>query len=379
MTTATPFRSYYYRLLSDSDSFFWILNGLGWLGISVLTYVSLSLPYDQFEMSYQAHNIVQSVLGFMLTLPMRYVFRWVWDWPVTLRMLVGILVPLLLSALWSVMRLQLFIRMTGEEGLWSDFGGWLFPSIFVFLTWAALYHGIKYYRLLQDEKDALLAIETQKRREALTLAQARAEARDAQLRLLRNQLNPHFLFNTLNSVTSLINSGRAPDAKAMVGRLSNFLRFSLEAEGEALVRLSQEIEALKMYLEIEQVRFADRMQLAFEIDPGARDFAVPSLLLQPLVENAVKYAISRSEAGGCIRVTARLVGPRLELCVDDSGSEAGNGQRGDDGSQNGSGIGLRNTRERLENLYHGDYVLDVLPSDLGGLSFRIDIPATQTI
>lgn len=379
MTNDPPLRNFYYRLLSDRDSFFWILNSLGWLGISVLTYVSLSLPYDQFELSYQAHNIGQSILGFMLTVPMRYVFRWVWDWPVTVRMAVGIVVPLLLSALWSVMRLQLFIRMTGAEDLWSDFGGWLFPSIFVFLTWAALYHGIKYYRLLQQERDALLAVETQKRKEALILAEARAQARDAQLRLLRNQLNPHFLFNTLNSVTALINSGRTLDAKAMVGRLSNFLRFSLEAEGEAVVRVAQEVEALKMYLEIEQVRFADRMQIEFAMDSEASDIAVPSLLLQPLAENAVKYAISRSEAGGAIRIAAQLCGPRLVLSVEDSGFGAEDDQRGEDGSRNGSGIGLRNTRERLDKLYHGDYVLEVLPSPLGGLSFRIDIPATQTI
>lgn len=372
-------KNFYLRLLRSSTALFWILNGLGWLGVSLLTYVSLSVPYNQLDVSYQAHNLAQAALGFLLTLPMRHAFRAIWNWPLVWRMLAGILIPMIMSALWSVMRLQLFMRMTGEKGLWSEFGGWLFPSIFVFLTWSALYHGIKYYRLLQEERDLLLEVEAQKRKEALTLAQARAEARDAQLRLLRHQLNPHFLFNTLNSVTALINSGRADDAKAMLGRLSQFLRFSLEAEGEALVMLANELEALRMYLEIERVRFADRLQLEFDISPDTREIAVPSLLLQPFVENSFKYAIARSETGGRIRVSAALSGPRLQLSVEDSGSDDAAAGRGNDGSRNGSGIGLKNTRERLDNLYHGDFDLQVTASALGGLRFAIDIPATQTI
>ena len=369
----------YYRLLSDSGNLFWILQVLGWFGVSLVTYVSLSLPYDQFEVAYLAHNLIQSVLGLLLSLPLRYIFRAVWHWSLVPRSLIVIGSAIAVSALWSVLRLILFMVMTGERGLWGDFGGWVFPSIFVFLTWAALYHGVKYYQLLQREHETLMNIESRKREEALVLTQARAEARDAQLKLLRYQLNPHFLFNTLNSVASLINMGRSSDATVMLGRLSEFLRFTLEGEAEALVTLEHELRTLDRYLRIEQVRFADRLQLEFLNDDETKTLAVPSLILQPLAENAIKYAIGASEAGGVIRIRSELIAERLLLSVEDTGSDRDEQMRGQDGSLGGSGIGLVNTRARLENLYGDSYRLDVGPSTLGGLCFQISLPAAAVL
>ena len=369
-----------FRWLSNREYLFWLLNGIGWLGISLVTYFSLSLPYSQFELSYLVHNVSQSLVGFLLTLPMRWGFRRIWDWPVALRVAMTLVLTLTCAVTWSALRLLLFLAMTQESGLWRDFGGWLFPSIFVFVAWAALYHGIKYYQLLQEQREAMLELESQQRQRALQLAQMRAQAQDAQLQLLRYQLNPHFLFNTLNSVMSLITAERADDAGLMLGRLSDFLRFSLEGGNDALVPLSVEMQALKQYLMIEQVRFSDRMKVEFEVDPRVEDLLVPSLLLQPLAENAIKYAIARAERGGIIRVTARTEQARLIVGVADSGSLRDTMKADtvidDDGSP---GIGLRNTRERLRNLFSEDFDFSVADSELGGLYFRIAIPATQSL
>ena len=219
MPIEDPKKARYYQVTSDPNAQFWVMNLLGWFGISLITYFSLSLPYNQFELSYLAHNVLQSVVGLILCLPMRYLFRACWAWPTPLRIVISVLAVLVLSTSWAAARLLLFMAMTGERDLWNDFGGWLFPSIFVFLTWAALYHGVKYHQLLQREHEQLLMLESQQRREALKRTEAESAARESQLQLLRYQLNPHFLFNTLNAVTALISTRRAEEAKNMLFRV----------------------------------------------------------------------------------------------------------------------------------------------------------------
>ena len=361
-------------------SWFWPLNTAGWFGISLVTYFSLSLPYDQFEISYLAHNISQSLVGFALTLPMRWPFRRIGDWPTGPRITVALLVTLASAVAWAVLRLLLFMAMTQEQELWGDFGGWVFPSIFVFLTWGALYHGIKYYQLMMEQREAILALEAEQRQRALQLIQARAQVKDSQLQLLRYQLNPHFLFNPLNSIASLVTAQRADDAKLMLSRLSDFLRFSLDGGDSTLVTLDREIAALNQYLTIEQVRFSDRMTLDFDISRDLEHLMVPNMLLQPLAENAIKYAIASSEEGGTIKISAAMATSRLVLAIEDSG-----GADSDDSAQHahaadtGLGIGLSNTKERLRNLYGSDFDLTVVSSVLGGLRFEISIPATQSL
>lgn len=366
--------------MDDRTPWFWLLNATGWLGISLVTYFSLSLPYDQFEFSYLAHNIAQSLVGFTLTLPMRWAFRRFWDWGPGARIPTALLVTMACATSWAVLRLLLFMAMTQERDLWSDFGGWLFPSIFVFLTWAALYHGIKYYQLLQEQREALLALEAEQRQRALQLVQAKAQVKDSQLQLLRYQLNPHFLFNTLNSIASLVASERAEDAKLMLSRLSDFLRFSLDGGDNTLVSLEREFAALNQYLTIEQVRFSDRMNLDLHINRGLEHLLVPNMLLQPLAENAVKHAIASSEEGGTIKISASLSVSRLVLTVEDSGGGASwDRAQAAEGADTGMGIGLSNTKERLRNLYGNDFDLGVGSSGLGGLRFEISIPATQSL
>jgi two-component system LytT family sensor kinase len=364
----------------SSDRLFWIMNSSGWVALSLLTYFSLSLPYNQFELSYFAHNISQSIVGLLLTLPLRWCFKSVWSWPVAQRFILAVIATIFFSMLWAVLRLLLFMLMTQEQNLWADYGGWVFPSIFVFCTWSALYHGIKYYQLLQQQREAMLVLESQQRQRALQLVRAKAEVKDAQLQLLRYQLNPHFLFNTLNSVASLVSAERTEDAKTMLSRLGDFLRYSLDAGEDMLIPLDKEFWALSQYLMIEQVRFSDRMTLKLDVPANLESLLVPNMLLQPLAENAIKYAIAPSESGGTIRVSAQLKDSRLVLSVEDSGSERlGVSSDTLELSESGAGIGLRNTRERLKNLFSNDFELLVTDSPLGGLCFSVAIPATESI
>ena len=368
----------YYRLVRDDDMLFWLLQSVGWIGISLLTYLSLTVPYEQYELPYLAHNVGQSVLGFLLSIPLRYLYRAIWNWGGLLRVAVVLSSAITLAVLWSALRLQLFMTMTGEQGVWSDFGGWLFPSLFVFFTWAALYHGIKYFEFLQREHELAIRAESAQRQEALKRMKAEAQTKAAQLRLLRYQLNPHFLFNTLNSLSSLITARRGEDANDMLLKLSTFLRFALERDDMSLTTLREELMAIELYLDIEKVRFSDRLAVEITVAPDAYRCNVPSLLLQPIVENAIKYAIAKSVKGGKITVDARLDGGSLVLIVDDTGpdQEAGSGANADmPGEESGVGIGFQNTRERLMTLYGEQFAVSNEQSPLGGMRVCISIPS----
>ena len=369
----------YYRLINDDGTLFWLLQVTGWVGISLLTYLSLSVPYDQYEWSYLAHNVSQSALGFLLSIPLRYLYRAVWHWGIYLRLVVVLGAAIVFALAWAALRLTLFMVMTGEEGLWSDFGGWLFPSLFVFFTWAALYHGIKYYQFLQREHEVAVRAESAQRQEALRRIKAETEAKEAQMHLLRYQLNPHFLFNTLNSVSALVTSGRADDANRMLLNLSTFLRFSLEQERVSMTTLREEITALELYLDIEKVRFSDRLELILQIAPEAYRCNVPSLLLQPLVENAVKYAISKSETGGVIQIAASTNGTALNISVEDSGADSGamEDRESSSSAAAGIGLGLQNIRERLETVFGSLAYCRSTTSPLGGMRIEVCIPAEE--
>ena len=366
----------YGRVLGDDNALFWSLQLFGWTGISLLTYLSLSVPYDQYELAYLAHNISQSVVGLVLSIPLRPIFRTVWNWTFLPRMVVVLGAAILVALAWAALRLTLFMLMTGERGLWPDFGGWLFPSMFVFFTWAALYHGIKYYQMLQREREALLRIESLQRQEAFKLAQVEADARNAQLALLRYQLNPHFLFNTLNSVNALVSKGDAGKATKMINKLSEFFRHSLRAEPETEVTVAEEIATTELYLDIEKTRFADRLTVEIRIAESAKSRLVPSMILQPLVENALKHAIGVSENGGQIRILASEADSgALQVRVEDSGPEGSDLQA--DQRPPGASVGLDNTRARLHAFYGDGGRLKIEKADIGGYSVLVEVIPTD--
>lgn len=224
---------------------------------------------------------------------------------------------------------------------------------FFFAAWAAFHLALGY------AADAAAA----ERRAAAY----REEAQSAQLRALRYQINPHFLFNTLNSLSSLVLNNRNEEAERMILNLSTFFRASLTSDPTADIPLSEELDQQRLYLEVEKARFGDRLQFSIEVDPLAARQSVPSLILQPLVENAVKYAVSPSGKPVCIRVKAILRGTMLHLVVEDDGGFAPSS----DAFIDGTGTGLNNVRARLHARFGNEAAFKAGPWPGGG--FRVDL------
>ena len=199
-------------------------------------------------------------------------------------------------------------------------------------------------------------------------AQLEAQLAEAKLAALNAQLNPHFLFNTLNAVSSLVE--RDPrGVRRMIARLSELLRYTLDGGHEPQVAVGQEIAFLERYLEIMQIRFEDRLEIDVQVGDDARDALVPSLILQPLVENAVKHGVEKVSGTGRIEITAVRHDDRLVLSVGDNGPGRANIDNGDE-----RGVGLRNIRQRLEQLYGGAQSLTFLERPGGGTIARIEMP-----
>ncbi|MEE4316888.1 MAG: histidine kinase [Erythrobacter sp.] len=248
--------------------------------------------------------------------------------------------------------------------------------LMLLVGWSALYYAINFFLTVEEQADRLERLE--------------AQATAAQLAMLRYQLNPHFLFNTLNSISTLVLLKQTEPANAMLTRLSGFLRHTLIAEPGSQVTLAQEIETLQLYLDIERMRFEERLRTHFEIDDAALGAQLPSMLLQPLVENAIKYAVSPQEEGARISLTARVIGERLRLTVEDTGPGLDEPLLFDrldaetsraeilaghiPGRPVSTGVGLANIRNRLMQAYGDTHVFETRSEPGGGFTVMIEIP-----
>ena len=202
--------------------------------------------------------------------------------------------------------------------------------------------------------------------------QLQAQLAEAQLDALRRQLDPHFLFNTLNAISSLVE--RDPrGVRRMIARLSELLRHSLEGADDPEIPLRQELELLGRYVEIMQVRFQGRLEIAQRVEEAALDALVPTLVLQPLVENAIRHGVEKLGEGGRIAIGATVEGGTLVLRVEDNGPDAGRRLTGPaDGAR--TGVGLRNTMARLERLYGGAQRFTLAPAANGGMVAELRLP-----
>jgi sensor histidine kinase YesM len=225
-------------------------------------------------------------------------------------------------------------------------------------------YAITYYNRHQEEEVEISRLET-------VIAQTQLQMGQAQLQALKMQLHPHFLFNTLQSISDLLHED-AEAADEMLARLGDFLRLTLEHSGEQEVMLRKEIGFLNCYFDIEQVRFQDRLMVEMNIEPDTLEARVPSLILQPIVENAIRHGIAARVGRGHIKIRSSHRGGRLRLEVEDNGpglhaaSKAGNGL--------GHGRGLRLTRERLEHSYKTSQQLLLSEVPGGGLRVMLEIP-----
>jgi two-component system, LytTR family, sensor kinase len=241
----------------------------------------------------------------------------------------------------------------------------LLPLDFItYLGFFATSYAIDYYFKFRQRADEVLRLQ-------LEAARLRAELTQSQLATLRGQLHPHFLFNTFNAVSTLVRQRKNEFAVAMIAQLSVLLRMTMENIDQQELTLEQELVFITSYLDVERVRFSDKLLTAIDVPPAVRGCIVPNLLLQPLVENAIKHGISRRVTPGCVRLTATRSGDRLLLVVSDDGPETVPSELV---SPAGQGIGLRNTRSRLNHAYGGDYRLEITRRSEGGTAVLLDLP-----
>ena len=245
----------------------------------------------------------------------------------------------------------------------------LFLMPMEFLTYCGFFaasFGIVYHFKYRQRGEEALQLQ-------LRTAQLESDLARAELTVLRGQLHPHFLFNSFNAVASLVRQKRNDAAVEIIAQLSALLRLAIERTGRQELPLDEEVDFIRRYLEIEQVRFGEKLRLDFSLDPATLDAAVPNLVLQPLVENAIKHGISRRTRPGTVRLAARRVEGRLQLEVVDDGPDGSSVERESGGNRQG-GIGLTNTRARLENIYGTDYHLEMTPRPEGGMRVFLDLP-----
>ena len=344
------------QLRSSRNFLFWSLHAAGWLAYGLAVYFGF-LFYKR-PAGIGPAIAIAAAGGFVLSFPMRYIYRGIWGrgerWVIPVVLVTSYVTALALRIVINT-ACQHFINPKPFTSPFDFFEGALM-STYLLLCWSGLYFGIKYYESKQQQQEAVL--------KAVTLAQ------EAQLKMLRYQLNPHFLFNTLNAISTLILDNQNRTANHAVMRLSEFLRYTLDQDPMKRVTLRQEIEALDLYLGTERLRFGERLRLEYAVEGAALDGLVPSLLLQPLLENALKYAVSPREQGGMVRIEGRTRGAMLEVSVIDDGPGLDDGSR--PGARRG-GVGLRNTRERLAVLYGDNYRFAVLNSR-PGLRVELALP-----
>jgi sensor histidine kinase YesM len=344
----------------DKNRAFWTLQSAGWAGYFLLR--ALGGIANGMGWLFVVPTALNTATGYSLTLLMSAAYRRLFHMRPVITWGGSIAIVVLASLAFSSIATwahATFYR-TGPMPQGIQLLSEILLDSALLVAWSALYYGINFYILVEDQRDQLLKLES--------------HASSAQLAMLRYQLNPHFLFNTLNSISTLVLLKQTERANAMLSRLSSFLRYTLVSEPEGEVTVAQEIETLKLYLDIEKMRFEERLRTSFDVDPAAAHACIPSLLLQPLVENAIKYAVTPKEEGADIAVSVRRIGNRVHITVSDSGPGSQAGLNDGGGSTTSStGVGLANTRDRLAQAYGADHRFDT-EAGAQGFTVTIEIP-----
>jgi two-component system LytT family sensor kinase len=340
----------------DKNRAFWMLQTIGWSGYFFLR--TISGFANSKGWMFLVHTLLLTATGYSLTLLMASLFRRLITLRPLLTLILSFAAVVLASAAFSVIETWSYATFLNPDAkpVGVEYLGAILLDFSLLAAWTALYYGINYFLLLEEQI---------RQRERLESA-----ASTAQLAMLRYQLNPHFLFNTLNSISTLVLLKQTERANAMLARLSSFLRYTLANEPTAKVTLAQEVETLKLYLEIEKMRFEDRLRPHFRVDPDTIGARLPSLLLQPLIENAIKYAVTPSESGADIWITAAREGHAVRIEVSDNGDGTG----GELVASPSTGVGLANIRDRLTQAYGASHRFETKKNDRGGFSVILEIP-----
>ncbi len=354
---------------ADKNKAFWYLQLAGWGSVFLLRAMSAlanGLPLDLLLVIF-----VTTVTGFSISLVLSVAYRQLIDrkplvtWGMTMiALLLAVIVHVSIDA-WVQ---GLYYAGARETTFAQRFIGLSYIPLTLMGGWSALYYAINYFLTVEEQADRLERLE--------------AQATSAHLAMLRYQLNPHFLFNTLNSISTLVLLKQTEPANAMLTRLSSFLRHTLVSEPGSQVTLAQEVETLQLYLDIERMRFEERLRTHFSVEEQALKAQLPSMLLQPLIENAIKYAVSPQEEGARISLEARVYNGRLQVGVEDTGPGASGPIQGEllaaerPGARDttSTGVGLANIQSRLAQAYGEKHRFEITSNPSGGFSVFIEIP-----
>ena len=355
------------NIIKNKKQLFWNLQITGWITYAIIITLN-GYSFRDLESHFIYAAALFSLSGFCISTTLRYVFRNLkkLEKPTILTIITLIVLIPVAAALHSFLEAWFFIETyekTIDPEYWepelkSYFKNYPF-DILLIITWSALYFAINFY---------FTAFEKTKQ-----FAEASALAHQAQLKMLRYQLNPHFLFNTLNAISTLVLDKQSHEANSMLTKLSAFLRFSLVSQPHQKTSLNEELYALHLYLDIEKVRFGERLQFKTDITKPAEKALVPSLILQPLVENSIKYAISTMEEGGTIKLKAYTENNKLYITLEDDGPGLAKANK-QMTITSSSGVGIANTRERLAKLYPNKHTFTVISNQPKGLRLSISLP-----
>jgi len=339
--------------ISSKNALFWILQCTGWC-LYYLNDLYLFTGYANYTPKSLVLFSVTFPVGFGLTVLLRYPYR-----HLQARLRIVALLPLYIllasvitAILWYIIDL-LFSMPFWDQPTYDD---WIknlsfrtlvrrnylhFPII---LLWSAFYFGIKFWWERNEHKELA--------ERALVLAQ------QARMRMLRYQLNPHFLFNSLTGIRALVleNPSKARD---MIADLSEFLRYSLLPECETNTTLTQELEIISLYFDIEKTRFEEKLQVTYDIDREAGSFQLPALILQPFIENAIKYGMKTSRMPLMVHISAQITRNGILIGIRNSGTWSGDDRTTVNETCEGMGKGIENARMRLENAYPAGYSLEI--------------------
>jgi two-component system LytT family sensor kinase len=350
--------------IDDDRAHFWLFQAGGWGVFFAAMFLAGLGQWSPGFTLYRKASL--TLIGLILSLLLRYPYRSLRKASLPAVALVAVSLSCIAAGAWMALNNLLlagFVAAThGHSALsaltsFPDFNNTIYYA-FVLIAWSALYFGLPSMSEQKRNRERMLTIEALAHRE--------------RLRALRFQLNPHFLFNSLNSVSTLIAEGRNREANRMLGRVSEFLRMTLDSDDAAEVSVASEMDFVRRYLDIEKGRFGDRLTIHITIADDVDQALVPPMILQPIVENAVRYAVVPRENGGAVSIRASREDSSLMLRVDDDGP-------GIDELRGGMGIGLTNVRERLSQMYARDADVQFERSVQGGLSVAIRLPFREVL
>ncbi len=342
---------------------FWISQFVLWVLYAIASsLVRLTYSHHGYDGPDTNIIIINSILGFGVSSVLGYYYHFLRLSQAGRNLLIAVVASIGTAFIWTFAGnwiYSLIDPVRWQDAHYSIYLVGVLNASFILLCWSAGFFSFKYYRQSQDQRE--------------TMSELKIQAQQAKLQMLRYQVNPHFLFNTLASISALIRDGENSAADEMLGLMSDLLRVTLRSSPVDMVTLGEELKILDMYIQIEKVRFQDRLQYKCEADEASLPVLVPSLILQPLVENSIKYAIACSQQGGEINLSVRVREERLIISLSDSGQPID--QPMIEASQSSTKLGLKNVQRRLKNIYEQDHKFTLGKSEIGGFLVEMNLPA----